>query len=131
MDGVYSVNILGTGTGPYLLQLTSVDTQGNSKTRVVRGTTFPGKQEALTITRAGVPGSPFSVSSSSVPTRIPGDVDLNGQVDIDDITLIQNALVHPADGVDDPRDLDKDGQITALDARRAALLCTFARCARN
>jgi len=35
----------------------------------------------------------------------------------------------PASGPDDPRDLDGDGMITVLDARKLVLLCTLPRCA--
>ena len=39
------------------------------------------------------------------------------------------ALNKFADGANDPKDLDGDGKITALDARKLVTLCTRARCA--
>lgn len=130
LDGSYSIDVVGTATGTYRLQITSVDTSGNGKTRVIRGKTNLGKHERLTVTRSGAPGAPILISSSSVPIRTPGDIDLNGQVDLDDIAEITNSIGLNADGPDDPRDIDRDGKITALDARQAVLLCTHPRCAR-
>ena len=59
------------------------------------------------------------------------DVDLNGQIDIDDISLILKARGLPAvQKPPDPRDLDGDGLITANDARACVLRCTHPLCAR-
>jgi len=68
-------------------------------------------------------------TETSVSIAMPGDIDADNDVDTDDIALITAARNQPADGPDDPRDLDGDGLITVLDARRAVLLCTHPRCA--
>ncbi len=60
---------------------------------------------------------------------IPGDIDNDGDVDRDDLNIILAARNTAASGPDDPRDLDGDGMITALDARKLTLLCTRTRCA--
>jgi len=52
-----------------------------------------------------------------------------GDVDRDDLNIILAARNTPASGPDDPRDLDGDGMITALDARKLVTLCTRPRCA--
>jgi RHS repeat-associated protein len=57
------------------------------------------------------------------------DVDVDGDVDIDDIRAITAARNSPAAGPDDPRDPDRDGLITVLDARQCVLQCDLARCA--
>jgi hypothetical protein len=62
---------------------------------------------------------------------IAGDIDGDGDVDLDDLALINAALNSNAYGPDDPRDLDRDGRITALDARKLVTLCTRPRCARR
>ena len=63
------------------------------------------------------------------PQPIPGDLDGDGDVDRDDMNIILAARNTPASGPDDPRDLDGDGMITGLDARKLVLLCTRPRCA--
>lgn len=73
---------------------------------------------------------PLIVGLSLEPAApIPGDIDGDGDVDMDDISLIIAVRNQPASGPDDPRDLDGDGVITVLDARRAVTLCTRAGCA--
>ena len=58
-----------------------------------------------------------------------GDLDGDGDVDRDDLTILLEARNQPAEGGDDPRDIDGDGKITGLDARRLVLACTRPRCA--
>lgn len=56
-----------------------------------------------------------------------GDINSDGITDRNDLLLITsslNTIVAPGD----PRDLDGDGRITILDARKLTLLCTFSRC---
>ena len=60
---------------------------------------------------------------------IPGDLNHDGCVDQADVNIINAARNKPATGPDDPRDLDRDGKITPLDARRLVLMCTNPRCA--
>ena len=62
---------------------------------------------------------------------IPGDIDGDGDVDRDDIAIIFAARNQAASGPADPRDLDRDGRITVLDARKAMLLCTRPSCRRE
>jgi hypothetical protein len=69
----------------------------------------------------------FTIMESAI--SIPGDADGDGDVDRDDINLIVAARNQPASGPDDPRDLDGDGIITVLDARKAVLECTLPGCA--
>jgi hypothetical protein len=100
-----------------------------------------------TIGQAGTYPIGFSVSDSGVPSmsdseevsiivesaggceEMVGDIDGDCDVDQDDMNIIMAARNTPAEGADDPRDLDGDGMITANDARQLALLCTRPRCA--
>jgi hypothetical protein len=56
------------------------------------------------------------------------DVDGNGAVNRNDITLIQAAIGQHV-GANDVRDADSDGLITVTDVRQCTLQCTKARCA--
>lgn len=69
--------------------------------------------------------------SLAPPLIDPHDFDADGDIDRDDLNVILAARNQPAAGADDPRDLDGDGVITALDARQFTLLCTRPRCAMN
>jgi hypothetical protein len=71
----------------------------------------------------------ITVESPGDCEEIAGDIDGDCDVDRDDMNIIMEARNTPADGVDDPRDLDGDGMITANDARQLTLLCTRPRCA--
>lgn len=61
---------------------------------------------------------------NAAPT-IPGDINQDAVVDRADLTLIIAAVGRLASGPNDPRDLDHDGRITGLDARRCVVLFTY------
>lgn len=61
-------------------------------------------------------------------SRMPGDIDGDCDVDREDVAMVMGARNRVATA-GDPRDLDGDGKITVIDARRAALLCTRPSCA--
>ena len=67
--------------------------------------------------------------SASFAIAATGDLDGDGDVDRNDLNIILAARNTPATGPDDPRDIDGDGTITGLDARRLVILCTRPRCA--
>ncbi len=73
----------------------------------------------------------WSGSAQTVTTlvRLTGDIDGDGDVDREDLKLITGALNSQSARPTDPRDLDHDGKITALDARMLVVLCTRPRCA--
>jgi hypothetical protein len=58
-----------------------------------------------------------------------GDLDNDGDVDLNDLYLLLGGRNTAADGLNDPRDLDRDGRVTVLDGRRLMLLCTRPGCA--
>ncbi|NJA06353.1 exo-alpha-sialidase [Methylococcaceae bacterium WWC4] len=60
---------------------------------------------------------------------VPGDLDADKDVDKQDLNALLALRNRPARGSEDPADLDRNGVINLLDARRQALLCTRAQCA--
>jgi hypothetical protein len=69
------------------------------------------------------------VGDACSTSKLAGDLDNDGDVDLDDLNILLAARDTAAIGPHDPRDLDGDGRITALDARKLTLLCTRPRCA--
>lgn len=69
------------------------------------------------------------IPDSCETTPLAGDLDGDGDIDRLDIDLILAVRNQSASGPDDPRDIDKNGTIDALDARKLTLSCTRPRCA--
>jgi hypothetical protein len=64
-----------------------------------------------------------------LPNSSTGDLDGSGVIDKNDLNIINLAVNTPAyTDRTDPRDLDHDGKITVLDARKLVLLCTKPLC---
>ncbi len=105
------------------------------------GTTLVGSNTlspTLIPATAGTYGIRLVVDDSavaSVPAKLGivvprlGDIDMDGDVDSVDLGRINSALNTNASGPNDLRDLDGDGRITGLDARKLVTLCTRPRCA--
>jgi hypothetical protein len=102
-------------------KVASVDQNGIVRAQGV-GTTV------VKITYGGTGGLSTSVNVT-VKGGVRGDLNGDGQVDIDDVHALQVWLNTPANGPNDARDLNHDGKIDALDARILVTLCTYPRCA--
>jgi hypothetical protein len=61
-------------------------------------------------------------------TRSPADLDLDGDVDANDVSLF-NAKLKSGVRLGLEYDFNKDGVVSTLDARAMAAMCTYARCA--
>ena len=79
----------------------------------------------------GIDPTPFIQAGflDTLPPPILGDIDGDGDVDSNDLSRITSALNTNADGPNDLRDLNGDGRIDVLDARKLVTLCTRPRCA--
>ena len=76
------------------------------------------------------PAIPYKVKTAWIPAPPPpdGNLDGDGDVDRDDLTILLGYRNQPASECLEC-DLDGDGMITVLDARKLVLMCTRARCA--
>ncbi len=83
----------------------------------------------LTVANPGqADGNGDGVGDACTSTVV-GDLDNDGDVDLDDLNIVLAGRNTVAMAPDDPRDLDEDDRITVLDARKLMLLCTRVRCA--
>ncbi|MES2662101.1 MAG: hypothetical protein V4629_02240 [Pseudomonadota bacterium] len=60
-----------------------------------------------------------------------GDFDKDGDVDQNDLNILMTSRNKPVNEENNSMDLDGDGMITGLDARKLTQICTRARCAFN
>jgi len=68
------------------------------------------------------------IDTATVDIIVPGDLDNDGDVDMNDLKILNSYLNKPA-GSCLACDLNGDGIITVLDSRKLVLLCTRSRCA--
>lgn len=90
----------------------------------------PAQFAAALTTLIGEPGGGDPLPQPVRPVSIPGDVDLDGDVDRIDVALIllaaqNNEALKPANSA---FDVDKDGVISRVDALLAKSLCTLRLC---
>lgn len=74
-------------------------------------------------------GTLVAMTVSAGALSVVGDLDNDGDVDKKDIDIILAAKGSAASSPNDPRDVDKDGKITILDARKLTTMCTRPNCA--
>jgi len=115
--GSYSITVIPQGNdGDYLIQV------ANPGCPVIffRGNT------------AQIPAQPYIIESTEEGIRkkeaIQGDLDHDGDIDQNDLNILLTYRNQPASECPEC-DIDGDGIITVLDARKLVLLCTRPRCA--
>jgi uncharacterized repeat protein (TIGR01451 family) len=87
----------------------------------------PGSYTFELVVFDGDLSSPPDTTTISVPML--GDLDLDGDVDTDDLAVIESALGSPASSANDLRDLNGDAIVDAQDADLLKSLCTRPQCA--
>lgn len=110
--------------------------------QVIGGSVFPGEELLFASLTPPPPANSVLVPDfvrqanatavvTNVPATIPGDLDNDGDVDRDDLSILLQDRNEPVavSLCGTPCDLDNDGRITGRDARRLTLLCTRSRCA--
>lgn len=120
--------------GPQPLAFQWGQTSGPAATLINAGTASPAFVPSasgvyvfgLTVSDSQATSAPHSVA---IEVPILGAVDADGDVDNNDLALINAALNTMANGPNDLRDINGDEKINVLDARKLALLCTRPRCA--
>jgi hypothetical protein len=117
----------GGGAAPYLWNGTGLPSGlALSETGAITGTPALGSagDYLVDVTVSDTLGNEASKSLALVIASIRGDLDGDADVDRNDLAVIVAARNQAASGPNDPRDLDKDGKITVLDARILATLFT-------
>lgn len=107
----YKLSIRGTGDGPYKLDFVMAGAGGVVQTQTISGLASKGETVVLDITTDG--------SSIYLPHRQPGDLNLDGRVDMGDLNSFARYLkarTLPAKP-GDPLDLNGDGKLTLDDLR--------------
>jgi Dockerin type I domain len=120
----------GTGTIDFFFNGPSIGKNGIAGPYYVRGLLMSGQTGANLVSSEVATTQAYNAEAFEgfvVPRK--GDVDSDGDIDQVDLEAVLSARNTPASGPNDPRDLDGDGTITALDARQLRLLCSRPNCA--
>jgi hypothetical protein len=128
-DGLPQVDLMHTP--PPLLAQFSVGSAGQTGT--MGNTEFFWDRDGNGIFSSYVSPDPVKTVWRSVGTtctNVPqdGDVNADGVVNTSDIKLITSSLSKAAACVADPRDMDRSGAITVMDARGAVVKCSSTVC---
>jgi hypothetical protein len=97
-----------------------------------------GLGDSFNLALRNLESTPFGLFVAAADTQFglqifqnTSSLDLNGDgiIDSKDVAIVSDAHNGPASGSDDSRDLDRDGRVTLLDARKLVTQCTYANCA--
>lgn len=90
LDGKYQLQVIGTGTGIYGLELTSFDSQGNSQNQQFHSETIPGHMTPYAI-------SFDSANSTNIVTKIADEIP--PEIEVSFATTTQQLVVRGRDNV--------------------------------
>jgi trehalose utilization protein len=118
-----------TPTAPPTATPSNTPTATPTNTPTATRTVTPTPTPSATATPKVTP----TTTATSTPARPLGDYDGDGDCDMDDLNILLADRNKPVSksACGKPCDLDGDGVITALDARKLTLLCTRPNCARK
>jgi len=128
IGGSYKIKLVGIETGDYTLTIKGFIGENEISTVSYTGSINPGQVYESTATVSAIAGALAIDTTEPELIIIQGDFDFDGDVDLDDLNILLTYRNQPASACP-ACDLDGDGVITVLDARKLVLLCTRPRCA--
>jgi len=117
-DGKYTIQIFGTGNGPYDIDVTYYDNIGNDpQTKTISGITAPGVVSNISVQYSSAPGAGATLTATCA-----ADINGDGTVDGADLSLIQAAFgaTLGSSRYNAAADLNHDGTINILDLAYAS-----------
>ena len=124
-NGTYSVQAIGTGTGPFSLDFASYDSGGNHTRTTLTGSTIPGVINKYSITYSDQIGSKLQIMASN-----PADINGDGIVNCDDIAIVKAALgtTRGMPGFDPRADVNHDNIVNNIDLSFVASHTPYTQC---
>ncbi len=133
LGSVVTLQGAGASDGPGPLSFSWTQTGGPAVTANGANTatlTFTPTQAGIHTFGLVVSDGP-AIAADGATIAVPrlGDIDVDDDVDRDDLKIVTGRNGTPADGPNDLKDVNGDGNINVADARRLTLLCTRPQCA--
>jgi hypothetical protein len=120
LSGIYLVEAIGTGNGPYTLDFYAYDDNGTLSTATFTGTAGAATSFRYQATYSSVAGSQIRVVPRG--TTPPGDLNWDGKVDCQDLGIVKASFGKKTGqvGFDSRADLNRDGVVNVSDLSMVA-----------
>ena len=128
IGGSYKIKLVGIETGDYTLTIKGFIGENEISTVSYTGSINPGQVYESTAIVSAIAGALTIDTTEPELIVIQGDFDNDGDVDQNDLNLLLTYRNQSASACPEC-DIDGDGVITVLDARKLVLMCTRPRCA--